>query len=900
MADTDSITAAAASCSAAATVAEAKPPETKLSWGDIADEPEEKDAPSTSDEKSTSDDLKIESLAIDETKKVHKFLDDPEDSNIKVIAGDTMYNSAKSFEDLKLSPDLLKGLYVEMKFERPSKIQAISLPMILTPPYKHLIAQAHNGSGKTTCFVLGMLSRVDPKVSAPQALCICPTRELAIQNMEVLKKMGKYTGITSECAIPMDSTNYMPISKRPPIMAQVVIGTPGTINKWVSAKKLGMSFLRILVFDEADHMLAELIKIVVVQSGFKDDSVRIMKAIVRSTPDCQVLLFSATFDDAVRAFVSKIVKDLFQGDYNQMFVNKEELSLESVKQYKVKCPDELAKIMVIKDRIFELGQRVGQTIIFVRTRNSASMLHKALTNDGYKVTTIQGALKQEDRDKIVKEFKDGLTQVLISTDLLARGFDQPQVNLVVNFDLPVKHDSPSEPDCEVYLHRVWRAGRFGRKGAVLNLLCNDRDVMIMAKIERHFNMEIAEDMSRRVSARASKKARDSSSSASLPPPPPSPPSSPPPPGDLPRPEWASRPLHKLTQFNMPFFQRDEDTTWAVEQLRLRQQLGICAVTAPTYPRLVRLFYQNLYETTTDDGLLSNIDGQAVHITSSMIATVLGFLAKPKYQLFPAVEDRQPIYSLIQQYFSGGQGDLSFTCLRRSKLPSRLLFLDSVVRKNVLPLGPRAELRLEFVRLLHGYQYGYQVPLAHAIWMHLRKFLREAVRPNPMQNLTWPLPFANLLTLVFELNHLRIAEDEEIDRGYPTFGQREWQHSISRILQPVGVLVDEAQYPVHDHPPHPVPPVPPQGDPLYMTREKYLQLQHSVDQVHSTLRDHHQSLMELRRDFQAHRDYSRAIFDQLLAHQQRVQEDTFETRSLMQALFAQHLLPPPPPPPPASP
>ncbi|CAL5334645.1 unnamed protein product [Camellia sinensis] len=488
MADTDSTTTAAAassSSSAAATVAETKPSETKLSWGDIVDEPEEPDAPSTSDEKSTSDDLKIESLAIDETKKVHKFLDDPEDSNIKaVIAGDTMYNSAKSFEDLKLSPDLLKGLYVEMKFERPSKIQAISLPMILTPPYKHLIAQAHNGSGKTTCFVLGMLSRVDPKVSAPQALCICPTRELAIQNMEVLKKMGKYAGITSECAIPMDSTNYMPISKRPPITAQVVIGTPGTINKWVSAKKLSMSFLKILVFDEADHMLAE--------SGFKDDSVRIMKAIVRSAPDCQVLLFSATFDDAVRAFVSKIVKDLFQGDYNQMFVNREELSLESVKQYKVKCPDELAKIMVIKDRIFELGHRVGQTIIFVRTRNSASMLHKALTDDGYEVTTIQGALKQEDRDKIVKEFKDGLTQVLISTDLLARGFDQSQVNLVVNFDLPVKHDSPSEPDCEVYLHRVGRAGRFGRKGAVFNLLCNDRDVMIMAKIERHFNMEIAE------------------------------------------------------------------------------------------------------------------------------------------------------------------------------------------------------------------------------------------------------------------------------------------------------------------------------------------------------------------------------------------------------------------------
>ncbi|CAL5363691.1 unnamed protein product [Camellia sinensis] len=183
-------------------------------------------------------------------------------------------------------------------------------------------------------------------------------------------------------------------------------------------------------------------------------------------------------------------------------------------------------------------------------------------------------------------------------------------------------------------------------------------------------------------------------------------------------------------------------------------------------------------------------------------------------------------------------------------------------------------------------------------MHVRKFLREAIRPEPMQNLTWPLPFANLLTLVFELNGLPIAENEEINRAYPTFGQREWQHSISRIPQQVGVPVDEAQNPVHVHSPHLVPPVPSQGNPLYMTREEYLQLQHSVDQVYSTFRDHHQSLMELRTDFQAHRDYSQATFDQLhalqLDIQQWVQDEAFETRSLMQALFAQHFPPPPPP------
>ncbi|BAU01514.1 hypothetical protein VIGAN_11076300 [Vigna angularis var. angularis] len=133
---------------------------------------------------------------------------------------------------------------------------------ILNPPHRDLIAQAHNGFGKTTCFVLGMLSRVDPKVQAPQALCVCPTQALANQNIEVLFKMGKYTGIASECAVPTDS-NALSIAKRAPSMAQVVIGTPGTIKKWMSFKKLGAARLKILVFDEADQMLAE--------DGFKED-----------------------------------------------------------------------------------------------------------------------------------------------------------------------------------------------------------------------------------------------------------------------------------------------------------------------------------------------------------------------------------------------------------------------------------------------------------------------------------------------------------------------------------------------------------------------------------------------------------------------------------------------------
>lgn len=141
-----------------------------------------------------------------------------------------------------------------------------------------------------------------------------------------------------------------------------------------------------------------------------------------------MLLFSATFSERVKDFVTKTIHN-----YNQLFVKKEELSLESVKQFKVNCPDELAKVNVVGDKILELGQKVGQTIIFVGSRNNASYLHKALVDLGYEVTNIQGGLSREDRDRIVQEFKDGLTKVLISTDILARGFDQSQVIGVLCF-----------------------------------------------------------------------------------------------------------------------------------------------------------------------------------------------------------------------------------------------------------------------------------------------------------------------------------------------------------------------------------------------------------------------------------------------------------------------------------
>lgn len=476
----------------------AKPEPEKKSWADVEEEEEAKAKAEAelAAAAATSSSAPIEPVVEAQAKQIEALslsvpeddgggegpplLDDSDDSQIQAVtSGGTVYESATTFEDVNLTPELLKGLHDEMGFSRPSRIQAITLPMILTPPYKDLVAQAHNGSGKTTCFVLGMLSRVDPNRKVPQAICICPTRELAQQNKSVLMRMGKFTGITCACAIPSAQKDYMPISKMAPVTDQVVIGTSGTLTKWITHKKLATREIKILVFDEADHMLAE--------EGFKTDSLRIMKDIQNSAGGCQVLLFSATFNEKVKEFVTRVIKD-----GNQIFVKKEDLTLEKVKQYKVRVPDEAAKIEVIRDKIFEFGQKVGQVIIFVRTRNSTKNVHNALTKEDYVCSSIQGSLDQSEREKVIQEFKDGYTKVLISTDVLARGFDQAQVNLVINYDMPIKYNTRDEPDYEVYLHRIGRAGRFGRKGAVFNLLCGQTDEVVMTKIEDYFQHKVPE------------------------------------------------------------------------------------------------------------------------------------------------------------------------------------------------------------------------------------------------------------------------------------------------------------------------------------------------------------------------------------------------------------------------
>ena len=433
---------------------------------------------------------------------------DPTEGDVRAVpAGETPYTSASTFEDLPLSPALLQGLYTEMKFEKPSRIQAVTLPMILTPPYRSMIAQAHNGSGKTTCFVLSMLSRVDPSETSVQALCVCPTRELVVQNLQVLRRMAKFTTITSTSTAGDgtggnggegggDGAGGAPSSSsrhQEKITEHVVIGTHGKLKSWVSRRAMPVDSVRILVFDEADEMLKT--------DAFASDSVRLIttvrQAVARRSPSStssaglaaavdplQILLFSATFNEKVKAFAMKVGPGA-----NQVFVPREQLSLDVIKQYRVVCPEPLAKVSVLKDAIFPQCEKLGQTIIFVRTRDTARALHAAMEAEGHRCTSIEGGMDKDARDRVVAEFRSGATKVLISTDVLSRGFDVTQVTLVLNFDVPTERDFRT-PAFETYLHRIGRSGRFGRKGAAFNLVCGPSEAAILDEIARYFKHDI--------------------------------------------------------------------------------------------------------------------------------------------------------------------------------------------------------------------------------------------------------------------------------------------------------------------------------------------------------------------------------------------------------------------------
>mmetsp|Transcript_29276 Transcript_29276/g.63517 ORF Transcript_29276/g.63517 Transcript_29276/m.63517 type:complete len:494 (+) Transcript_29276:126-1607(+) len=361
------------------------------------------------------------------------------------------YLAAESWEDLHLPEAILNGVR-EMNFVRPSKIQAWALPIAVTGG--DIIGQAHNGSGKTAAFALAMLLRADSQWNYLSGLCVCPTRELAVQNYDVLKKLGQFTHFEMYLAVPQP--------ERPPrkIGAHLVVGTPGKIQDFLRRKVLDAQWCKIMVIDEADTMIDE--------SNQMGPQVTQIRSLL---PDeIQVLLFSATWPTHVAEFANNLTRDA-----TRIEVKKEDLTLVTINQTYIEVQEDSQKFQKLSDLYAALN--VGQSIIFVNTRHKAFDLAKKMKAEGHTVSLICGTQKtgpekipEDERDRVMSEFRSGVTKVLIATDVLARGIDVPAVTLVVNYDLPESYYARGEVEMETYMHRIGRTGRFGLRGIAVNLV----------------------------------------------------------------------------------------------------------------------------------------------------------------------------------------------------------------------------------------------------------------------------------------------------------------------------------------------------------------------------------------------------------------------------------------------
>ncbi|NWI95008.1 DDX25 helicase, partial [Pitta sordida] len=373
--------------------------------------------------------------------------------------------SIKTFEELPLKKELLQGIYM-MGFNRPSKIQEQALPLMLAYPHQNLIAQSQSGTGKTAAFVLAMLSRASANEKYPQCLCLAPTYELALQIGQVVQAIGRFC--------PDIKVNYAIRGNRIPkgmvLEEQIIIGTPGTTLDWCFKYRiLDLSKIILFVLDEADIMIDT--------QGLSSQSIRIHRALPEN---CQMLLFSATFKEPVRAFAKHIIPDPIV-----IKLREEELTLSNIKQYFLVCQNSEEQYKALCNLYGSFT--IGQVMIFCQTRRLAEWLSGKMRQDGHQVATLTGELTVVQRATIIQRFREGKEKVLIATNVCARGIDVQQVTTVVNFGLPRAQDG--QPDFETYLHRIGRTGRFGHRGVAFSMVENEATELVH-KIEQHFQTTI--------------------------------------------------------------------------------------------------------------------------------------------------------------------------------------------------------------------------------------------------------------------------------------------------------------------------------------------------------------------------------------------------------------------------
>ena len=361
------------------------------------------------------------------------------------------------FEDLELDAKIMRAI-TDMGFEAASPIQGQAIPLELQG--LDIIGQAQTGTGKTAAFGIPLLQKIDPKNKKPQAIILCPTRELAIQVSEEIRRLAKY----------MHGVKVLPIYGGQEIGrqirslkdgVQVIIGTPGRVMDHMRRKTVKMDQIHTVVLDEADEML---------NMGFLEDMETILSALPEER---QTLMFSATMPQAIQRIAAN-----FQKDPQIVRVVKKELTVPKVTQYYYEVkPKNKLEVMC---RLLDLYDP-KLSVVFCNTKKQVDELVQGLQGRGYFAEGLHGDLKQEQRDRVMRAFRTGRTDILVATDVAARGIDVDDVEAVFNYDVP--------QDDEYYVHRIGRTGRAGREGKAFNLVVG-KEVYKLREIQRYCKTKI--------------------------------------------------------------------------------------------------------------------------------------------------------------------------------------------------------------------------------------------------------------------------------------------------------------------------------------------------------------------------------------------------------------------------
>lgn len=361
------------------------------------------------------------------------------------------------FEEMGLSEEIQKAVRY-MGFEEASPIQAKAIPAMISGI--DLIGQAQTGTGKTAAFGIPILEKVDPKLKKLQAIVLCPTRELAIQVADEIRNLSRY----------MHGIKVLPIYGGQDIVkqirslksgTQIVIGTPGRVMDHMRRKTMKLDFVHMVVLDEADEML---------NMGFREDIEFVLSGVPEER---QTVLFSATMPKPIMEITKK-----FQNNAKVIKVTKKELTVPNIEQYyydvKPKKKEE------VLSRLLDIySPRLS--VVFCNTKKQVDLLVNALLGRGYFAAGLHGDMKQEQRDRVMQGFRTGKTEILVATDVAARGIDVDEVEAVFNYDLP--------QDDEYYVHRIGRTGRAGREGRAFSFV-SGKEVYKLKEIQRYCKTKI--------------------------------------------------------------------------------------------------------------------------------------------------------------------------------------------------------------------------------------------------------------------------------------------------------------------------------------------------------------------------------------------------------------------------